>query len=124
MCLLLGLIPKYDNGWRRIHDLSYPHGISVNDSIPPEWDTLEYTTFDEAVQVLLQQGYGALLVKQDLKDAFCHIPIATSDQWLLAFFSDDSYWLERYLRFSLRTSSFLFGLFAKALHWIVVAVLS
>ena len=64
------------------------------------------------------------MVKQDLKDAFRHIPVATFDQWLLAFFCDDSYWLKQYLPFGLRTSPFPFGLFAKALHWIVVAVLS
>lgn len=30
----LGLIPKADGGWRRIHDLSYPQGYSVNNHIP------------------------------------------------------------------------------------------
>lgn len=123
VCSPLGLVPKHDGGWRRIHDLSFPYGNSVNDGIPPDWGTLEYTTFDEAVQVLLQQGQGALLVKRDLKDAFRHIPVATSDQWLLAFFCDNAYWLERYLPFGLRTSPFLFDLFAKALHWILIAIL-
>lgn len=32
--------------------------------------------------------------------------------------------MERYLSFGLRTSPFLFDLFAKALHWILVAVLA
>ena len=123
VCSPLGLVPKHDGGWRRIHDLSFPPGNSVNDGIPQEWGSLEYTTFDEAVDALLQQGQGAILVKRDLKDAFRHIPVATSDQWLLGFECDGSYWTERYLPFGLRTSPFLFDLFARALNWIMIAVL-
>ena len=62
-------------------------------------------------------------MKRDLKDAFRHIPVATSDQWLLGFYCDDRYWMERYLPFGLRTAPFLFDLFAKALNWILIAVL-
>ena len=75
----LGLVLKHDGGWRRIHDLSFPNGQSVNDGIPHEWGALEYTTFDDAVDALLLQGPGAQFVKRDLKDAFRHIPVATSD---------------------------------------------
>ena len=121
-CSPLGLVPKHDGGWRRIHDLSFPYGNSVNDGIPRDWGTLEYTTFDEAVDALLQQGPGALLIKRDLKDAFRHIPVAISDQGLLGFFCHDFYWLERFLPFGLRTSPFLFDLFAKGVNWILVAV--
>ena len=31
-------------GWRRIHDLSYPIGKSVNDGIPEQYGTLAYQT--------------------------------------------------------------------------------
>lgn len=123
VCSPLGLVPKHDGGWRRIHDLSFPRGNAVNDGIPEEWGSLEYTTFDEAIDALLQQGRGAIFVKRDLKDAFRHIPVAMSDQWLLGFFCDDFYWTEQYLPFGLRTSPFLFDLFAKALNWILIAVL-
>ena len=50
----LGLIPKHNGRWRRIHNLSFPPGNSVNDGIPQEWGSLEYTTFDEAIDTLLQ----------------------------------------------------------------------
>ena len=46
-------------------------------------------TFDEAVDALLQQGQGALLVKRDLKDALRHVPVASLDQGLLVFACDD-----------------------------------
>ena len=87
----LGLVPKSDGGWRRIHDLSYPRSkyqpsISVNAYIPEEWGTLKYATFDEAVDALIQQGRYAVLVKRDLTDAFRHIPVGETDWWLLGFF--------------------------------------
>lgn len=62
-------------------------------------------------------------MKRDLKDAFRHIPVASSDHWLLGFFCDGRYWMKRYLPFGLRTSPFIFDLFAKALHWVLAAVL-
>ena len=117
------MVPKHDSGWRRIHDLSFPYGQSVDDGIPQEWGALEYATFDDAVNALLRQGPGAQFVKSELKDAFRHIPVATSDQWLLGFHCDGHYWMERYLPFGLRTAPFLFDLFAKALNWILIAVL-
>ena len=84
---------------------------------------MEYATFDDAVDALLLQGPGAQFVKRDLKDAFRHIPVATSDQWLLGFHCDGRYWMERYLPFGLRTAPFLFDLFARALNWMLIAIL-
>ena len=63
----LELIPKHDGGWRRIHDLSSLYGNSVNDHISQEWGTLEYVTFDEAIDALLLRGREAVFVKRDLK---------------------------------------------------------
>ena len=102
VCSPLGLVPKHDGSWRRIHDLSFPRGDSVNDGIPQEWGALEYAIYDDAVNALLQQGVGAIFVKRDLKDAFRHIPVAISDQCLLGFHCDGLYWMERYLPFGLR----------------------
>ena len=62
-------------------------------------------------------------MKRDLKDAFRYISIALSDQWLLGFFCDCFYWVERYLSFGLRTSSFIFDLFVKGVNWCLVSVL-
>ena len=119
----LGLVPKHDGGWRRIHDLSHPRGRSVNDFILKAHGALEYTAFDDAVSAVIRQGPGAKLVKKDLSDAFRHIPVAMQDRWLLGFHWDDVYWTDCYLPFGLRTAPFIFDLFAKALHYILVAVL-
>jgi hypothetical protein len=42
ICSPLGLVPKGRGDWRRIHHLSYPRGISINDHIPAEWVALDY----------------------------------------------------------------------------------
>ena len=120
----LGLVPKSDGGWRRIHDLSFPKGKSVNDGIPEDFGALEYASLDDAIEVLLTIGRGAILVKRDLSDAFRYIPVASSDFWLLDFFYEENFWTDRFLLFGLRTSPYLFNLFAKALYWIIIAVLS
>ena len=116
----LGLVPKPNGGWRRIHHLSHPRGSSVNCNIPEEFGTLEYTTFDDAVEMLLKVGSGAIFVKRDLADAFRHIPVSASDWWLLGFLWYGYYWFERFLPFGLRTSPFIFDLFAKGIHWILM----
>ena len=72
----LGLVPKGDGGWRRIHHLSYPHGDSVNDWIPESYGNIVYTTVEDVFELVRCAGQGALLVKKDLKDAFRVIPVA------------------------------------------------
>ena len=116
----LGLVPKPNGGWRRIHHLSHPRGSSVNCNIPEEFGTLEYTTFDDAIEMLLKVGPGAIFVKRDLADAFRHIPVSASDWWLLGFLWHGYYWFERFLPFGLRTSPFIFDLFAKGIHWLLI----
>ena len=119
----LGLVPKTGqaNTWRRIHRLSFPPGRSVNDHIPPDWGTLEYASFDEAVTMVVATGQGAILIKRDLADAFSHIPVAPEDYWLLSFSWGNEYWADCFLPFGLRTSPFIFDLFAKGLHFMIEA---
>ena len=49
----LGLVPKKDNTFRLIHDLSYPRGNSVNSNIPREMATVKYETFDDLCNIIL-----------------------------------------------------------------------
>jgi len=120
VCSPLGLVPKHDGGWRRIHDLSSPKDTSVNDGIPRDRGALEYVAVDDAIAALIIQGCGAMLLKEDLADAFRHVPVAISDRWLLGFQWDDVFYMEDFLPFGLRIAPFLFDLFAKALHWMLM----
>lgn len=65
-------------------------------------DALEYTSIDDATAVLLSLDKGTIMVKRDLSDDFRHIPIAPSDWWLLGFFWNNAYWIDRFLPFGLR----------------------
>ena len=76
ICSPLGLVPKADGTWRRIHHLSAPVGNSVNDNIPSEWGALEYATFDQALALVAEAGRNSILIKRDLADAFRYVPVA------------------------------------------------
>ena len=115
----LSLTQKSNGGWRRIHNLSFPPGRSVNDHIPQDWGSLKFTHFDEAVKAIRWAGQSATLVKRDLADAFRHIPVHPDDWWLLGFSWQKHYYYDQYLPFGLRTSPIIFDLFSSALEWIL-----
>lgn len=92
----LGLVPKSNGSYRRIHHLSHPKGTSVNCNIPKKFGSLEYACFDEAVAMVLKVGTGAILLTKDLADAYRHVPVAECDWWLLGFQWEGSYWIERF----------------------------
>lgn len=119
----LGLVPKSDTGWRRIHHLSHPPGISVNDGIPQEFGALRYTALHDMLDVVRQAGRACHIVKKDLKDAFRMIPVAMSVRRLLGFTWQGRSYTENCLPFGLRTAPFIFNLFAEALHWILEVLL-
>jgi len=85
----IGAVQKKQNGkftgWRRIHDLSYPAGKSVNDGIPKHHGSLKYQTLDDAIRLIAKFGRGVVMHKCDLKDAFRKIPVSPFDLWLLLF---------------------------------------
>jgi hypothetical protein len=119
----LGAVEKKSNGvrtgWRRIHDLSFPPGISVNDGIPDQYGSLLYQTLDEAIQLIAENGYRTTLRKRDLKDAFRMIPISPYDYWLFIFEWNGKLYVDIFLPFGLRTSPFIFNLFSEGFHWIL-----
>ena len=120
ICSPLGLVPKSNRGWQQIHQLFYPPSRSVNDFIPQKWGALEYLTFNNAIKKIVTHGPRYILVKQDLTDAFQHVPAAKNDRWLLALQWNDLYWVECFLPFGLRTLPFLFKLFGKRINWIII----
>lgn len=121
ICSPQGLVPKKDGGFRRIHHLSHPVGLSVNDGIPKDWSSLEYAALQRMFDVVREAGRGSWILKRDLKDAFRLVPIALSQRRLLGFTWDGQYYHENCLPFGLRTAPLLFNLFAEGLHWIFTA---
>ena len=119
----LGAVEKRLNGmfsgWRRIHNLSFPYGKSVNDSIREQYGSLMYQTFDDAIHLVQKHGRRCKLRKRDLKDAFRKIPISPLDYWLFLFEWEGKLYVDIFLPFGLRTAPFLFNMFAEGLHWIL-----
>jgi len=68
-----------------IFDLSCPNRESVNDHIPVEYGSLRYESFQEALALVASISRRAILLKKDLKVAFCHVLLSPYDYWL--FFS-------------------------------------
>ena len=81
----LGLVPKSDGGFRRIHNLSHPSINSVNANISTEYSTLKYTIIEDILQMVRSASRYCIILKRDIKDAFRNIPVAPHVQWLLGF---------------------------------------
>lgn len=69
---------------RLIYDLSWPHGESLNDYTPKEVKSVDYPSFDKAVQMCLKEGKGCYLSRTDCKSAFLMLPLAPDQfKWLV-----------------------------------------
>ena len=75
----MGLALKLNSKWYKTYYLSYLYSCSVTYYISKKLDILEYTTFDKAIQKVIQIDLRAIMVKCDLKDTFWHIPISAQD---------------------------------------------
>jgi len=91
-CLPLGTaICKHDNKCHVFNHYSWPKGASVNDGTHDIEGAIHYDSFQSAVEALHESGKGSLLAKLDLKDAYRHIPIRSTDWNLLGF-----HWLGKF----------------------------
>ena len=116
ICLLLNLIFKHDDEWKRIHDLSYFKNNSINENIIENAEVLKYVTFDEIIAIFIFQERDVVMLKENLANAFRHIFVIFWNRWLLDFEWMRVYYIKLFLSFDLRIVFFLFDLFAKTLH--------
>ena len=65
--------------YRIIHDLSWPPQDSVNNHIDPDALRYFYSSFDDAVALVIKYGEGNMSAKLDLADAFKHILVRSQD---------------------------------------------
>ena len=116
-CSGVGVVPKKDGGWRLINHLSAPPDYSINDFIDPEEFSLQYATIDDAIRICHSQGKGALMAKEDLKNAFRLCPVRQEDWHLLGIHWRGKYYIDKCLPFGLRSAPYLFNMVADALEW-------
>ena len=118
-CSPIGLVPKKDGSWRMIMDLSAPKVSSVNDYIPQEEFSVQYSKFDDAVDMIANLGPGALMAALEIKSAFRLCPVRPEDWELLGFHWEGLYYVELRLPFGLRSSPYHFVRLADALCFIL-----
>ena len=75
----LGFVPKPDGSWCRIYHLSYPAGKLTNDGILIIARAIEYITLENIFNMVVRAGWGCILIKKDIKDAFRNIPVTEED---------------------------------------------
>ena len=90
------------------------------DFIDPNDYSLSYCTIDDAHDFINQMGWGTLLSKIDLKDAFRLIPVHPSQWNLLGICWKSRFYVDTCLPFELRSAPYLFNCLSEAIHWILV----
>ena len=116
----LGVVPKKTEGEFRVnHHLSYPTKNSVNDYIDDALCSVNYTKFDEAINMVHRLGRGAFFAKSGIKSATRLLPIWSGDFELLGFKFDNCYYFEKCLPFGCSISCSAFEKFSSFLEWLV-----
>ena len=116
----IGLVPRSQSDRRRmIVDLSAPNGASVNDGIGADVCSMMYASVDNAVSITQHLGQGAQLVKMDLKDAYCIIPVHPQDHHLLGIQWNNQVLIDHSLPFELRSEPKVFTAFADLVAWAI-----
>ena len=121
-CSPLGAVPKKDNSYRIILDLSSPRGHSINEGIPRDQFSVRYSSFDDAVKLVSSLGQNAYLAKLDIQHAFRLCPVRQEDWCLLGHSFDHQFFVDTRLPFGSRSSHFIFNKFADLLLWILVYI--
>ena len=120
-CSPMGVVPKKATGkFRIINNLSFPTGLSVNDSISKDDFSLTYVTVDRAVERILVLGHGCYLSKVDVQSAFRIVPVRPSQWHLLGLCWDGYMYFDKVLSMGGRSSPYIFDSIAKAAEWICI----
>ena len=85
-------------------DLLSPLYHSVNDGISSELSSVSYASVGDAIGHILCLGRRTQLVKIDLMNAYCIVPIHPQDHHLLAISWEGNTYADRALPFGLRSA--------------------
>ena len=102
-----------------ILDLSSPDGHSVNEGVRKDLATLSYISVDNVMAEILQRGWGTLLAKMDIKQAYRNVPVHPKDRHLLGMLWRGEVFVDMVLPFGLRSAPLLFTALADALQWVM-----
>ncbi len=73
---------------------------------------MQYVSVENAIQLVVKQGPGALMAKIDIKSAYRNVPIHPDDRWKGSVFVDAT------LPFGLRSAPKIFTAIADGAEWV------
>ena len=89
----------------------------MKDHIDPSLTVVNYTSFDDAVELVSSLGTGALMAKADIKSAFRLLPVHPDDFNLLGFFFNGSYYYDKCVPMGCSISCVTFERFSTFLEY-------
>ena len=98
-------------------NMSHPIGDSINTNIDEKDATVKYTSFDDTLKLVVQQGKGAWMAKLDLDSAFWQIPIDWESLQYFGFMVDEDFFIHVTLPFGSFSSCSIFQMVANFLAW-------
>ena len=116
----MGLVEKKGgSGFRLIHHLSFPHGSSVNDSIPRDQCSVQYSSIQDAINSITKFDDPVFLAKSDIAHAFRNIPVHPVDYHLLGLQWEGKYFYDRCLPMGASSSCAIFEKISTGLEWVL-----
>ena len=113
----IGVVPKKEVGqYRLIHHLSYPKDNSINDHIPDVLKTVQYSSINDAIEIILNMGSNANMAKTDISNAFRIIPVHPHDHAILGIKFDGCFNFDQCLSMGCASSCSIFEEFSCALQ--------
>ena len=109
---------KTPGEFRMIHHISYSKGASINDSIPPEFSSVNYASVDDAISLIQRQGKGCAMAKADVRSVFPIVPVHPSDYPLLGFQWKEKLYYDKTLPMGCSCSCQTFEDLSTAKEWV------
>lgn len=115
----IGLCPKKEPGkFRMIHHLSHPKGQSVNDFIPPDYSSVQYTNIQDAIAAIKSFDSTVYMAKCDIEMAYRNLPLDPSEYHKVGFIWNDQFYYDKCLAMGCASSCQIFERFSSGLKWI------
>lgn len=114
----LKIVPKSTRGkFRLIHNLSWPYDdSSINSQIPQESKSVQYSSVQKAIKLIMKFPKGSFTRKTDIKDAFKIIPIHPDDHHKLGFMFNNKFYYDVTLPMGAGSACQIFEAFSTALQ--------
>ena len=117
----INIVPKPNNKWRLIHDLSFPwNGTdAINDCIPPEEARVQYQHIDEVIDIALRLGTETRGACVDIRHAFRNLPLRFDQLRYMGLSLNNKIYINSSVPFGAASSCLIFEKSARLIQWIV-----